>query len=148
MLFCEKSLENNILTSFQRNKKVAQNFFLSYSFAFAKTTFYNKNVENTCEKVTSFIYPPQRSFCSPCPMSKANNRAKCGIYSKLTANTSGRQWSRSSVFGVNFKQISHFFLVLRTMVLNRQISTYLMYNTNTLIYKYIILNRPIHNARR
>ena len=71
-----------------------------------------------CEKVTPLVYPTIPVIISlPCPKSKKpqkNNRAKCGICSKLTTNTPGRQCSHFGVFSVNFEQISHVFLVFRT----------------------------------
>ena len=47
-----------------------------------------------------------------------NTRARCEIYSKLTILTpERRQWSRSGVFTVNFKHISHHFLVFLLLTL-------------------------------
>ena len=50
-----------------------------------------------------------------------NTRARCEIYSKLIIKTpKRRQWRRSGVFLVNFKHISHFFLVSLLLTLSRQ----------------------------
>ena len=49
-----------------------------------------------------------------------NTRARCEICSKLTINTpERRQWRRSGVFIVNFKHISHLFLVFLLLTLSR-----------------------------
>ena len=102
-----------------KKQKGRKNSFLSYSFGLTKTTFYNKYVEKTvCKSNTTHIFLPA-IICSSCPKSKANNWAKCGIYSKLTTNTSGCQWSCSGVFSINLEQISHLFLVFQTLILNR-----------------------------
>ena len=80
-------------------------------------------------------------------LSKVNNeknsRKRCEICSKLTIKTTERrQWRRSGVFIVNFEHISHLFLVLLLLTLNRDKNRYFYHPIQTNLHrlKFIYTN--------
>ena len=67
----------------------------------------NKNRFKSCSSIL---------FIPPFKVNNRNTRKRCEICSKLTMKTPER---RFGVFSVNFKHISHFFLVLLLLTLNK-----------------------------
>ena len=62
-------------------------------------------------------YPPNMYLFK---VNNTNTRKRCEICSKLTIKTPGRRhWSRSGVFIVNFKYVSHLFLGVLWLTLNK-----------------------------
>ena len=67
----------------------------------------------------SFINAPANIYLLK--VNNRNTRKRSEICSKVTIKTpERRQWRRSGVFIVNFKYISHLFLVLSMLTLNKQ----------------------------
>ena len=82
---------------------------------FTKTFPYNIRVKKISEK-----FP---SKCLPFHGNSRNTRTRYQMYSNLRIKTSQRRywryWRRSGVFVVEFKHISHLFLVFFLLILNR-----------------------------
>ena len=105
-----------ILSERTRNFAVQSAFFFNSDYGLGEST-----LENIYQKFANLV----KIFCHPANiyLFKVNNRSsmkKCEICLKLTRKTPERhQWRRSGVFIVNFKHISHLFLVILLLILNR-----------------------------
>ena len=126
----------------QRNKKATKNFLVTV-LHLLKRLFTTKMLRILVKKYHSCIHPSDH-------FARHVQNQKQTIEQSVESIPSYQQTHQDInkvfllVYSVlNLNRFHIFFLVSRTLVLNRQISAYLMYNTNTLLYKYITFKRAI-----